>query len=113
MLLIRNDERMQQVSAGPRVTHGVDGSTVGGDVKLEIWVTDLDIEPQVIIEGNVLKLHLNAAHHLGDVIEREGSRVPEALAEHLRQLWEGECPDRIFRIVDQKTVVITSSEEFD
>lgn len=113
MLLIRNDERMQEVSADPRVTHGVDGSTVGGTVKLEIWVTDLDIEPQVIIEGNVLKLHLNAAHHLGDVIEREGARVPEALAEHLRQLWEGECPDRIFRIVDQKTVVITSSEEFD
>ena len=58
-------------------------------------------------------MHLNAAHHLGDVIEREGSRVPEALAEHLRQLWEGECPDRIFRIIDDKTVVITTENEPD
>jgi len=80
-------------------------------LKLEIWVTDLDIEPQVVIEGDVLKLHLNASDNLTNVIKN--SSVPDVLADHLHQLWEGECPDRIFRIVDDKTVVITTENELD
>ena len=111
MLLISNHETGRTAPRAISATHLSRTSIEEGILKLEIWVTDLPIEPQVVIEGDVLKLHLNASDNLTSVIEK--SHVPDVLADHLHQLWEGECPDRIFRIVDDKTVVITTENEPD
>ncbi|MFM8867240.1 MAG: hypothetical protein ACKOFZ_03015 [Ilumatobacteraceae bacterium] len=109
MLLISNNEPPRTARTSRSTTHPRRATDIEAILKLEIWVTDLPIEPQVVIEGNVLKLHLNASDNLTSVIE--SSNVPDVLADHLHQLWEGECPDRIFRIVDDKTVVITTENE--
>lgn len=111
MLLISNNESTRPARASCSATHSRRATNNEAILKLEIWVTDLPIEPQVVIEGNVLKLHLNASDNLTSVIEK--SNVPDVLADHLHQLWEGECPDRIFRIIDDKTVVITTENEPD
>ena len=111
MLLISNNETSSTARASRSATHPLRATNAEAILKLEIWVTDLPIEPQVVIEGNVLKLHLNASDNLTSVIE--SSNVPDVLADHLHQLWEGECPDRIFRIIDDKTVVITTENEPD
>jgi hypothetical protein len=111
MLLISNHESRRSARAICSATHHRGATFEEALLKLEIWVTDLPIEPQVVIEGDVLKLHLNASDNLANVIKN--SSVPDVLADHLHQLWEGECPDRIFRIVDDKTVVITTENELD
>ena len=111
MLLISNHESRRYARAICSATHHRGATFEEGLLKLEIWVTDLPIEPQVVIEGDVLKLHLNASDNLTNVIKN--ASVPDVLADHLHQLWEGECPDRIFRIVDEKTVVITTENELD
>jgi len=111
MLLISNNELPRNEYTSISSTHPRRATNTEATLKLEIWVTDLPIEPQVVIDGNVLKLHLNASHNLASVIQT--SNVPDVLADHLHQLWEGECPDRIFRIIDDKTVVITTENEPD
>lgn len=109
MLLISNNEKHRNEYTSIWSTHPHRATNTEAVLKLEIWVTDLPIEPQVVIDGNVLKLHLNASDNLSSIIEK--SNVPDVLADHLHQLWEGECPDRIFRIIDDKTVVITTDSE--
>jgi hypothetical protein len=79
-----------------------------GAMKLEIWLTDLVIEPQVIIDGNTLRIHLNAGANLGQVLADNDEIIPAVLADHFVKMWEGECPERTFRIVDSATVVIST-----
>jgi hypothetical protein len=79
-----------------------------GTMKLEIWLTDLVIEPQVTIADNTLRIHLNANQNFGEVLASNDDRIPAVLADHFVKMWEGECPERTFRIIDSSTVVISS-----
>lgn len=77
-------------------------------MKLEIWLTDLVVEPQVIIADNTVRIHLNAGDNLGRVLADNDDLIPAVLADHFVKMWEGECPERTFRIVDSSTVVIST-----
>jgi hypothetical protein len=79
-----------------------------GAMKLEIWLTDLVVEPRVIIDGDTLRIHLNAREDFGKILADNDERIPPVLADHFVKMWEGECPDRTFRIVDSATVVIST-----
>ena len=77
-------------------------------MKLEIWLTDLVIEPQVIIADGTLRIHLNAGDNLGRILSDNDELIPAVLADHFVKLWEGECPERTFRVIDSSTVVISA-----
>lgn len=77
-------------------------------MKLEIWLTDLEVEPQILLQNGTLRVHLAVSDSLEHLLVSQGTSVPEPLRNHLVQLWAGECPERTFKLVDQSTLVISA-----
>ena len=77
-------------------------------MKLEIWLTDLEVDPQIHLQDDTLRVHLAVSDNLEHLLASQGSSVPEPLRNHLVQLWAGECPERTFKLVDQSTLLISA-----
>ena len=79
-------------------------------MRVEIWLTDLDVVPDVVFHDEVLKVRITLRDNLEAVLENSVKTVPEVLRGHLINLWAGDCPDRQFQIIDESTVLITRDQ---
>jgi len=77
-------------------------------MKLEIWLTDLEVDPQIHLQDGTIRVHLAVSDSLEHLLASKGEAVPEILRNHLVQLWSGNCPERTFKLLDQSTLVIAA-----
>ena len=80
-------------------------------MRLEIWLTDLQVDPQIHLQDGTLRVHLAVSDNLEQLLESQGSNVPEPLRNHLVQLWAGDCPERTFTLLDQSTLLISAEHD--
>lgn len=81
-------------------------------MRLEIWLTDLDVDPDVSCLDGVVRVRLRVTESLEQVLKDQGHEVPEPLRDHLIQLWAGECTPREFKVIDNSTLLISSPTNF-
>lgn len=80
-------------------------------MKLEIWLTDLDVEPHVTVQEDLVRVHLTVTDDLDGVLDAEADLVPEPLRQHFVRLWAGRCPERTFHVLDRSTLKISSERD--